>query len=50
VHESKIVTVETVSWAMSLPSAQAIVASAPLQFKIQARLKKVSLKLSEVRR
>jgi hypothetical protein len=50
VHESKIVTVETVSWAMNLPSALATAASTPLQFKMQARLKKVSLKLSEVRR
>jgi hypothetical protein len=50
VQEVKIVMVELMSWAMSLPSAQATVAFAPLQFKIQARLKKGSLRSSEVRR
>ena len=50
VHESKTVMVETVLWAMSLSSAQATVASTRLQFKMLARLKNVSLKLSEVRR
>jgi len=49
-HESKTVTVETVSRDLSLPSAQATVAPTPLQFRMQARLKNGSLKLSEVRR
>jgi hypothetical protein len=48
VHESKIVMVGPILFAASLSPAQATTASAPLQFKMQARLKKGSLKSAEV--